>query len=69
MGCATDTQLNVTFKPANILQAIIERIRKVFENNAPTSYVIAVIIVVAGLAIVGRRYVDLSIGLKKNKSK
>ena len=55
VGVAAATKLNFTVKPANILQAIIERIRKLFENNAPASYVIAGIIVVAGLAIVGRR--------------
>lgn len=69
VGVAAATKLKFTVKPANILQAIVERIRKLFENNAPTSYIIAGIIVVAGMVIVGRRYVDLRIGLKKDKSK
>ena len=69
VGVAAATKLNFTVKPANILQAIIERIRRLFENNAPASYIIAGAIVLAGVVIVGRRYVDLRIGLKKGKSK
>lgn len=69
VGVAAATKLNFTVKPANILQAIIERIRKLFENNAPASYIFVGVIVAAGALIVGRRYIDLRIGLKKGKSK
>ena len=69
MGVAAATKLNFTVKPANILQAIIERIRRLFENNAPASYIIAGLIVAAGVVTVGRKYIDLRIGLKKGKSK
>ena len=69
VGVAAATKLNFMVKPANILQAIIERIRRLFENNAPASYIIAGVIVAAGVVTIGRRYVDLKIGLKKKKSK
>ena len=69
VGVAAATKLNFTVKPANILQAIIERIRKLFENNAPASYIFVGVIVAAGALIVGRRYIDLRSGLKKGKSK
>ena len=69
VGVAAATKLNFTVKPANILQAIIERIRRLFENNAPASYIIAGLIVAAGVVVVGRKYIDLRIGLKKGKSK
>ena len=69
VGVAAATKLNFTVKPANILQAIIERIRRFFEQNAPASYVVGGIAALVIVFAVGRRYVDLRIGLKKSKSK
>ncbi|MCH7541394.1 hypothetical protein IH981_01290 [Patescibacteria group bacterium] len=69
IGIAAATKLNFTVKPAGILGAIIERIRTFLENNSPASYYVLGAVGVVVLTLIGRRYLDLRIGLKKKTKK
>lgn len=67
IGVAAATKLNFTVKPAGVLGAAIERIRSLVEANGPLVYSIAAI---AGTVIVislGRKHLDIRVGLKKPK--
>lgn len=69
IGIAAATKLNFTIKPSNILGAAIERVRSLFEQSKPVSYI--VLGVVAGLIvlIVANRYINIRVGLKKGSTK
>ncbi len=67
IGIAAATKLNFTVKPAGILGAIIERIRTFLENNSPASYYVLGAAGVVVLTLIGRRYIDLRIGVKRKK--
>lgn len=73
IGIAAATKLNFTVKPAGVLGAAVERIRSIFETNAPVSYiivgVIGGIIILSGLATLGRKYLTVQVRLKKKTGK
>ena len=73
IGVAAATKLNFTVKPAGVLGAAIERVRSLFENNAPVSYIVAGIvggvIILLGVVSMGRKYLTVRIALKKKSGK
>lgn len=64
IGIAAATKLNFTVRPSGVLGAAIERVRSLFESNKPASY--TALGVLAGLLLIalGRRYLDIRVGLK-----
>lgn len=62
IGVAAATKLNFTVKPSGVLGAAIERIRSLFETNAPTSYYILGIAGGLILIALGRRHLDVKVG-------
>lgn len=73
IGVAAATKLNFTVKPSGVLGAAIERVRSLLENNAPTSYIIIVVIgavlALSLLIILGRKYLAVQIRFKGKATK
>ncbi len=69
IGIAAATKLNFTVEPSGLLGAIIERIRSLLEQLQPIHYVLIGVVGLGILVLVGRRYVEFRVGLKKRKSK
>lgn len=67
IGVAAATKLNFTIKPKGVLGAAIERIRSLVEANRPLAYSIAAIAGAVVVISLGRRYLDIKVGLKKPK--
>ncbi len=69
IGVAAATKLSFTVKTAGLLGAIIERIRSLLEQLKPIHFIIAGAIGLGALVLVGRRYIEFRVGLKKGKAK
>ena len=69
IGVAAATKLNFTIEPKGVLGAAIERIRSLIEANRPLANSIAVIAGAVVVISLGRRYLDIRVGLKKPKEK
>ncbi len=67
IGVAAATKLNFSVTPKGVLGAAVERLRSLIEANRPLTYALGAI---AGLFIVyslGKRFLDVNVGLKKPK--
>jgi len=69
IGIAAATKLNFSVEPSNILGAVIERVRSLFEQSKPASYIVLGIAAGVIVILVGRRYVDVNVGLRKGRGK
>ena len=67
IGVAAATKLNFTIEPKGVLGAAIERVRSLIEANRPMAYSIAVIAGVVVVISLGRKYLDIRVGLKNPK--
>ena len=69
IGVAAATKLSFTVKTAGLLGAIIERIRSLLEQLKPIHFIAAGALGLGVLVLVGRRYIDFRVGLKKKRPK
>lgn len=67
IGVAAATKLNFTVKPRGILGAAAERVRSLIEANRPLVTGLAGIVAVLAVVSLGRKYLDIRVGIKKEK--
>ena len=67
IGVAAATKLNFTIEPKGVLGAAIERIRSLIEANRPVAYALGGLAALLIVYSLGKRYLDVKVGLKKPK--
>lgn len=68
IGVAAATKLNFTLKPKGVLGAAVERLRSLIETNRRLAYTLGTIAALLIVRSLGKRYLDVKIGLKKPKA-
>ena len=69
VGIAAATKLNFTIKPRGVFGAAVERIRSLFENNKPGSYIALGVLGGAILIYFGSQTLDIKVHLKRKKQR
>ena len=69
IGVAAATKLNFSVEPKGVLGAAMERVRSLIEANRPLANGVAIVVGVVVVVSLGRRYLDIKIGLKGSGKK
>ena len=67
IGVAAATKLNFNVAPKGVLGAAAERIRSLIEANRQVAYALGAIVVLVTVYSLGKRYLDVNVGIKKPK--
>ena len=67
IGVAAATKLNFSVKPKGVLGAAVERLRSIIEANRPVAYALGGLAALLIVYSLGKRYLDVKVGLKKPK--
>jgi len=67
IGVAAATKLNFSVEPRGVFGAAVERLRSLFEANKPVVYALGTILALLIVYFLGKRFLDVKVGLKKPK--